>query len=433
MRCRSFHLARAQRMSEELLQLVRNAHELVNTGRWAEAETVWQAVHQQDKNNPQALFGLGFHAFHRNDLAAALRWLQLAVNVAPADVLTRLTLASVYGAKLDFEAELEAINAALVIDPYALTALIMKAGWFERNGRMIEAANTYRYALQISPKPTDWPESLRKQMQHGMGVLRQHNLQFSSHLNSRVKSLQKALPDSRQSQWLEAADLLAGLTKPYHAHCNQLHIPRLPAIPFYERAQFSWLEELEAATSIICRELEVLLAAHQDAFSPYIAYAPGQPINQWSALNHSDNWSALHLWRGGAEVTQNTALCPETAKILRSLELAEIPGLCPNVMFSALAPHTKIPPHHGETNARLVAHLPLVVPEDCGIRVGYEERSWKKGETLIFDDCLEHEAYNNSNELRVVLIFDLWNPLLSCQERLLVQEMTRAARDFVSI
>jgi len=110
--------------------------------------------------------------------------------------------------------------------------------------------------------------------------------------------------------------------------------------------------------------------------------------------------------------------------------MAEIGGLCPNAMFSALAPHTEIPPHTGETNARLVVHLPLIVPDNCTYRVGFEQRTWKEGELLIFDDTIEHMARNDSDALRVVLIFDVWNPLLEPGEREAVRALAAAARTF---
>ena len=64
------------------------------------------------------------------------------------------------------------------------------------------------------------------------------------------------------------------------------------------------------------------------------------------------------------------------------------------------------------------------------MRVGYETREWKVGEVLILDDTIEHEAINDSDELRVVLIFDLWNPNLSPEEREMVRAMTAAARSY---
>ncbi len=75
-------------------------------------------------------------------------------------------------------------------------------------------------------------------------------------------------------------------------------------------------------------------------------------------------------------------------------------------------------------------HLPLVVPERCLYRVGFEQRRWKVGEVLIFDDSIEHEARNDSDEVRVVLILDVWNPLLSASERDMVTALSAALREF---
>jgi aspartyl/asparaginyl beta-hydroxylase (cupin superfamily) len=86
-------------------------------------------------------------------------------------------------------------------------------------------------------------------------------------------------------------------------------------------------------------------------------------------------------------------------------------------MFSLLAPKTRIPPHHGVANTRLVCHLPLIVPDHCWFRVGAETRPWEPGRAWIFDDTIEHEAANDSDQLRVVLIFDIWHPGLSQPER----------------
>ena len=72
----------------------------------------------------------------------------------------------------------------------------------------------------------------------------------------------------------------------------------------------------------------------------------------------------------------------------------------------------------------------MIVPDGCRFRVGFEERRWKVGEVLLFDDTIEHEAFNDSDELRVVLIFDVWNPLLTAPEREMVRAMTMAAREF---
>ena len=176
--------------------------------------------------------------------------------------------------------------------------------------------------------------------------------------------------------------------------------------------------------------MERVLAEDAAAFTPYIAYRPGDPVNQWSELNHSTRWSTFALWRGGEPVAENLARCPVTAEALSAVGMADIGGLCPNAMFSVLAPRTRIPPHTGETNARLVVHLPLVVPEGCRYRVGYDHRQWRVGETLVFDDTIEHEAINDSDAVRVVLIFDVWNPLLAPAEVAMARAMSAATRAF---
>jgi len=91
-----------------------------------------------------------------------------------------------------------------------------------------------------------------------------------------------------------------------------------------------------------------------------------------------------------------------------------------------LAPRTRIPPHTGVTNARAVAHLPLIVPPGCAFRVGGETREWTPGEAWVFDDTIDHEAWNDSDQPRLILILDVWNPYLSEVERGFVREMLAA-------
>jgi aspartate beta-hydroxylase len=107
-----------------------------------------------------------------------------------------------------------------------------------------------------------------------------------------------------------------------------------------------------------------------------------------------------------------------------------VPGRSPAAMFSVLSPRTRIPPHTGVANTRLVLHLPLIVPEGCGFRVGAETRSWKVGEAWVFDDTIEHEAWNGSDAQRIILICDIWNPHLSREEQTLIISTIAAMDDF---
>ena len=94
-----------------------------------------------------------------------------------------------------------------------------------------------------------------------------------------------------------------------------------------------------------------------------------------------------------------------------------IPGRAPLALFSRLTPGTHIQPHHGLLNTRLICHLPLIVPDGCGLRVGAETRSWREGEMLIFDDSFEHEAWNRGASDRTILLFEIWRPDIDVDER----------------
>jgi aspartyl/asparaginyl beta-hydroxylase (cupin superfamily) len=124
------------------------------------------------------------------------------------------------------------------------------------------------------------------------------------------------------------------------------------------------------------------------------------------------------------------ARCPRTVAALRAWPQWDVPGSGPTAMFSVLQPKTRIPPHTGVSNARLVVHLPLVIPERCGFRVGAQRREWHPGKAFVFDDTIEHEAWNDSESARMVLIIDIWNPCLTPAERDHVRCVTAAIGEY---
>ena len=228
----------------------------------------------------------------------------------------------------------------------------------------------------------------------------------------------------------EAIGVYAGRKRVYQHEPLLLHYPRLPAIPFYPRDLFPWLPELEAATPMIQQELQALLAGDMADFAPYIAFPPDAPVNQWGELNHSRRWSSLFLWKDGQRQDAVCARCPKTAALLEGLPMAYQPEFAPTAMFSALDARTRIPAHTGSTNTRLLTHLPLILPGPARFRVGNEVREWKLGQAWVFDDTIEHEAWNDADQLRVILIFDVWNPYLEPGERELIKTLMTARNRF---
>ena len=417
-------------MNVALNSLVDAARQAANQGRWNEAEQLWRQVLAIEPRHAQALYSIGVHAFKRGQLTDALQALQSAHAVSPKDPVVLLSMSVVLREQGDGADELKAIEACLAADPYFLPGLLAKAEYLERHGRVRAAATVYKNALQAAPPEARWPPSLREQLLHARTQAQRYGNELASFLADRMGAPMDRLTPTEAERWREAGAIVSGQSKVYPSVCSRLQIPRLPAIPFFERGAFDWVEALEARTAAITAELTAALAQQQDQFTPYVAYQPGTPVNQWQELNHSRRWSSYFLWAHGQPVDAHLQQCPETAQALSAVDMADIGGLCPNAMFSALAPHTHIPPHHGETNARAVVHLPLVVPDNCTYRVGFERRRWKVGEILAFDDSIEHEARNDSDELRVVLIFDVWNPLLSPGERDMVRTLSAATREF---
>lgn len=414
----------------DLSTLIQQAEQAANAGQWTVAERLWLEVRKRDPRNAKAAFSLGIHAMQRRSFAEACKLIEEAQRSSPADAFISLTLSKARRENGDIEGEGAAIEHALATDPYFLPALLAKAQRLERLGHKATAALYFRNAVRIAGPEEAWPDVLRKQLLHGRTASSGFARDAHAHLGEAIAPLMSSLSQAQAERWREAASIMAGATEPYRQQANQLHVPRLPAIPFYDRDMFPWAAELESKTGVIREELRGALAEEQKNFEPYIALKPGQPVDQWRELNHSTRWSHYGLWRNGAPDEAHLARCPQTRGALEAVDMAEIGGLCPNAMFSALAPHTEIPPHTGESNARLVVHLPLIVPEKCSYRVGFERRTWTEGELLIFDDTIEHMARNDSDQLRIILIFDVWNPLLSIEEREVVRTLAAAMRTF---
>lgn len=417
-------------MSAQLSSLVNAAGSAAAAGRWQEAERLWTQVHALDPGNVQALFSLGVHAFQRGDAGAALELLQQARARAPRDPMIALTIGRVHREAGRPEQEWGAIIEALGIDPYFLPGLLGKAEFLEQQRKSRAAAGVFRDALKVAPPEPEWPPALRRRLAHAREVVERDTRELVDYLSHTAAPEHAAVGAAVAGRWEEAISILAGRTRPYHSECNQLHVPRLPALTFYDDELFPWMRELESRTGAIKAELQEMIASRGQEFVPYIQYGPGDPVNQWDKLNHSRNWSGFHLYAHGEPVHEHLAQCPRTAEALALVDAVEIPGLCPNAMFSALAPGAHIPPHTGETNARLVAHLPLVVPDNCSYRVGYDWKQWREGKCWVFDDTIEHEARNDSDKVRVILMFDVWNPLLSAEERAIVAALAGAMRDY---
>jgi aspartate beta-hydroxylase len=378
--------------------LVLNAAGLqaLDSGHAAQANELFRRATEHDESNP------GFWV----NLATSFRRLQ----------------------KPDEEAQ--ALERALAIDPRHLLALLQKAALTRLRGDPRRAALIYKNALATIPSGVQLPEGLRKAVEAAQEAVRANAEALSAELEERLRGIRAAHRNSQHDRFDHGIDALLGRKRIYQPEPTQLHFPKLPALEFYPRQEFPWLAALETATREIQAEFERVFLEDQNRLEPYIAYPEGVPLDQWAELNRSRRWSAFFLWRDGKAIEENLARCPRTAELLRAAPMHDVSRHAPTAFFSILDAKTHIPAHTGVTNTRVIVHLPLVIPAGCRFRVGSETREWRTGEAWVFDDTIEHEAWNDSDVPRAILIFDIWNPFLTQAERELVREAMQGIADY---
>ena len=323
---------------------------------------------------------------------------------------------------------MRALDQVLAGDPGNLRALLQKAALLELIGRPRESATTYRNALRLIPSGAQLPAHFEPVLDYARGAVEANNRELEAFLEGRLAASRERHARETQERFDECLAMLLLKQPVYRQQPTFLYFPNLPATPFYERRLFPWLDAIEAATADIRRELLGVLAEGPTTLEPYVALAAGVPVNQWMELNHSRRWGVYYFWREGQAVDEHIERCPRTVEALAGWPRWDANG--PSALFSILDARTRIPAHTGTNNARLTVHLPLVIPPGCGLRVGARTRQWKPGDAFVFDDSIEHEAWNDSDAPRAVLIFDIWNPLLTAAERELVRVAVEGVRDY---
>jgi aspartate beta-hydroxylase len=323
--------------------------------------------------------------------------------------------------------ELQALNAAIDLDRRDFMAWLRKAELHQRLGDDAEALAAWQGVLQLAAQAGEIPPELQDSLATGQAFVNTATDKIARSVESGVSELAADMDETERRRSKAFVDLAMGRRQAYFNDCEGLYYPFLPQDEFFDRRHFPWMPGLEAETGAIRLELEALLADPGDALRPYVRMDKGLPDNKWSGLDHNLDWGACFLWEYGRPNSAVLDRCPATAAALAALPSAHIPGRSPSAFFSLLRPHTHIPAHTGVTNTRAIVHLPLIVPTGCRFRVGGETRVWEEGVAFAFDDTIEHEAWNESDALRAVLIFDVWNPHLTAAEQAFIVRYYAAA------
>jgi aspartate beta-hydroxylase len=308
--------------------------------------------------------------------AEALDHLDQALVIAPDFVDARCSRASALNWLGRREEAIAQFERVLAEAPETAVAELGLAAALEAAGREHEAFVHYRNAASLDPQ---YVEALDRALSAFAGRHPVESQVGMQRLNGFIKSMLLNYDNPRMNTY-------PGLTK-----CA-FHDPQL----------FPVTRALEAAFDPICSEIAGLAEA---AFSPELE----------SHLMESGAWDVFMFYERGRKNAQNCSQCPTIARIIDSHNTLRTQA---GVLYvSKLVPQSHIRAHRGPTNIRMRCHLGVRIPDgDCAIRVGEEVRRWRAGECLVFDDSLEHEAWNRTAEARIVLIVDVWHPELTPAE-----------------
>jgi aspartyl/asparaginyl beta-hydroxylase (cupin superfamily)/thioredoxin-like negative regulator of GroEL len=411
----------------ELQRTLAAARQARQAGRRDEAGRLLRDLLARAGEQPAVLNALGLNtlAEGRHEESASL--FRRAIAADPASPELWMNLARVHREQGDSAAERQALEGALAIDQRHFMALVRLAELFERLGDEARAADRWSGVLALAGMMDERPPALEAMLERARDLVTRHRAGFAAAVESGLADSRERLAAEERRRFDACLDHALGRRRIYANQCAGMHFPFLPADEFFERRHFPWLEQIEAQTGIIRGELEALLAQDESAIRPYVEMEPGTPANKWSPLDHKLDWGALHLWKDGVRDERVCARVPGTAAAVEALPLSDLPGRTPTVFFSLLRPGTHLPAHTGVSNVRTIIHLPLIVPPGCGFRVGGETREWEVGRAWAFDDTIEHEAWNRSDQLRAILIFDVWNPYITEVERDLLRRFYAVA------
>jgi aspartate beta-hydroxylase len=414
---------------------IEEAQRLLRDGRLAEAERLYERVLTEAPQNVEALNIVALAALRRGDGQLARDLLIRATQTSASDARSWNHLGRVHDSFDDPGAARAAYTEALRLEPAYFIARLHLAGVLERSGEAEGALVHYSRALKDAQASGRWLNAdttapvLRPLVEHAVITVRAGTEALYANLLAPLAARYGRAALARVERCVR---IYLEQEPPPYVDVRQrptfLYFPDLPTAPYFERALFPWMEELEAQSDRIRAELRRLLPSEQGRERVFTSDELEK--TNLRGLDAPPSWDGYYFYRWGVRREDNCASAPVTAAALTALPLCHIREHGPEVLFSVFAPGTHLLPHRGVTNARSVGHLALMVPEDCALKVGGEVYVWEEGRAVVFDDTYEHEAWNRSTKTRVVLIFDLWNPHLTEPERLAVADLIEGIGNF---
>lgn len=380
---------------------------------------------QMQRQALEAEANRGISALQRGDFATARAAFASVTASGTASPQAWLFLAQACEGLDDRRQAFLALDQVLSADAGNPFALLMKGDFHARSGDDRAAVSFYRMGLRRAAGLQQLPGDLPERVRRAEAAVAAAEERFEGELH---RVLAERGIEAVPPRFTEALAIASGKQPVYLQQPTSFYFPGLPQTPWYPREMFPWVAELETAVPQMRAEIERVLADEQGV-EPYVQEEAKRASRGHSLLNDA-SWSAFHLFKAGERVGENAARCPLIMRLLEVLPIPLIKRRSPMALISILKPGTHIPPHHGMINTRLICHIPLVVPKGCRLRVGAETREVVEGQAMIFDDSFEHEAWNDGDAVRAVLLFEIWRPEIDEDEKVALTAMFEAVTGY---
>lgn len=399
------------------------AKEHATRGEVLQAEMLLRSLLAEHPDCTPARLVVADYIVERGDFDGALQWLR-APQADDADGQLGFAIARVQFARGDPAAARAALEAVLQRLPRFLEAWLMLGEVCDVLGDTQAAlrARTHLFAEAnaqgrwTSPQTTEpqWHNAVRRNIEAYRRDKREHLFAAFAEVRERHGSDSLRRFDRALTGYLREWDA----TPPDPRQRPKFFwFPDLPPGPYHDPMLQPWAATLRDAWQEIRDEAADLLREDRD-FESFLGLKPGQKApGQIGGAAENAAWDAFFFYNHGKRFDANHERCPRTSALLESIELCRIANEAPEICFSLIRPQSTILPHYGVTNVRLVFHLPLIVPPDCALSAGGVEHHWREGEPMLFDDTYQHEAWNRSNQPRLILLMDCWNPYLTEAEK----------------
>jgi aspartate beta-hydroxylase len=365
-------------------------------------------------------------AMQRADTATAVREISAARALDPSNPHLAKSLGAALQADGQLDAARDALEEAVRLSPQLAAAQLHLGAVLNALGQSDLATRAYFRAITAAQAKGEWrsaettPAHLHSAVLDAMDQVERERPRLLrallDPLYARFGRSELGRVSAALEGFLDRAQVTPADPRQY---ARFMYVPGLRAQTYYDAKEFAWIAPLQARWQDIAAEAEVQLASRASV-EPFLQFDAPEQVHHYlgSSAERAPQWDAFFFFRNGKRFDDNHRLCPITSEALAQVPLVNIADHAPEICFSILAPGTHILKHFGVTNARLVTHLPLLVPPDCALNVGNELHHWSPGQCVVFDDTFEHEAWNRSTLTRVILLMDAWHPDLTECERI---------------